>query len=300
MSKIAIITDTDASMPAELAAQYNIQLVPINIHFGQEEFKTGIDIQDVDLFVRIDKEGKLPTTSAPTPGQFAEVYEAALSGGAETVLCYCVSSEISATYQSALTACELFEGRDIEVIDSRTLSMAQGFMALAAAEAAQAGAAKAEVIAHAMSVHDRTHLYAALATLKYLAMSGRVGHLAAGMASLLNIKPILTAKDGKLDMLEKVRTRKKAWRRMIELVVMALDGKSTEKMSLIHVNALTEAQQFLEQLRGHIACPDHVIMADFTAGLSVHAGSGLVGVVAVAAESGGAMGGSIGQFCGRC
>lgn len=282
MSKIAIITDTDSSLPNDLAAQHNIRQVPINIHFGQEEFQTNVNINDDELFARIDRDNKLPTTSAPTPGQFVKAYQDAFDSGADSIICICVSSEISATYKAASTAAETFEGRDIEVVDSRTLSMAQGFIVLAAAEAAQQGTSKEEIIAQALAVGERTHLYAALATLKYLAMSGRVGHLAAGMANLLNIKPILTTKEGKLDMLEKVRTRRKAWQRVVDLTAEALNGKKAERLAIIHVSAPDDAEQFLEHLKSSIACPDRVIMADFTAGLSVHAGAGIIGVVAVA------------------
>ncbi len=282
MLPIAVITDTDSSLPAAVAAQYGIQQVPINIHFGQDTFQAAVDIDDAEAFVRIDRDGKLPTTSAPTPGQFAEAYQAAFDAGAASVLCFCVSAEISGTHNAALTALELLPGRDITVVDSRTLSMGQGFMALAAVEAIRQGASKEAAIAAAESLRGRTHVYAALATLKYLAMSGRVGHLAAGMANLLNIKPILTVRDGKLDMLEKVRTQHKAWKRVIELTVESLQGHPVERMAIIHVNALEKAREFEAQLREHLTCPDNIITADFTAGLSIHSGTGIVGVVAVA------------------
>ncbi|HOT90563.1 MAG TPA: DegV family protein [Anaerolineae bacterium] len=283
MLPIAVITDTDSSLPAAIAAQYDIQQVPINIHFGQETLRAEMDINDAEAFVRIDREGKLPTTSAPTPGQFAIAYQAAFDAGAASVLCFCVSSEISGTYNAALTARDLMPDRDITVVDSRTLSMGQGFMALAAAEAIQQGASKEEAIAVAESLRSRSHVYAALATLKYLAMSGRVGHLAAGMANLLNIKPILTVRNGKLDMLEKVRTQHKAWERVIELTVESLHGRPIERMAIIHVNALEKAREFEAQLRERLTCPDTIITADFTPGLSIHSGTGIVGVVAVAA-----------------
>ncbi len=282
MSKIAVVTDTDSSLPQALAERHGIRQVPINIHFGQEAFRAGFDVHDADVFARIDAENKLPTTSAPTPGQFAEVYTQAFEEGAESVLCFCVSSEISATYKAAVTAAQMFEAQDITVVDSRVLSMAQGFMALAAAEAVQAGAGKEEAIAEALAVRERTCLYAALSTLKYLAMSGRVGHLAAGMANLLNIKPILTAREGKLDMLEKVRTRKKAWARVIDLAAQSLNGRRAERLAIIHVNAPADAEAFVTQLCEHIHCPETRIIAEFTPGLSVHAGTGVTGVVAVA------------------
>lgn len=277
MSKIAIVTDSDASLPLDVAAKYNIRQVPIAVHFGEETFDTTVDITESDLFERIDKEGTLPTTSAPSPGKFAEAYKAAFDEGADSVICFCVSGEISATYAAALNAVDLVDGKDVTVIDTRNLTMGQGFMTLAAAEAAAAGASKEEIIAQAMDVGERAHLYAALSTLKYLAMSGRVGHLAAGMAGMLNIRPILTIENGKLEMLEKIRTRKKSWNRVFELSKEALGDKSIERMAIVHSNAPEDAKEFEGLLREALPCPDEIMVCELTAGLSVHSGAGMVG-----------------------
>ncbi len=286
MTSVAIVTDSDASLPDEVAALYGIRQVPINIHFGDESFRTGVDIDDAQLFERVDREGALPTTSAPAPGQFAAAYQAALDAGHDAVVCLCVSSEVSATYSAAVHACELVPEGTVTVVDTRSISMGQGFMAIEAAKAAGEGASIDEIVARARSVHERSSLYASLETLKYLAMSGRVGHLAAGMASFLNIKPILTLEAGKLDLLEKVRTRKKAWARVIDLAAMSLDGRDVAQLAIVHVTAAEDAQRFREQLCSVISCPADVIIADFTAGLAVHTGPGMVGVVAVAAPAG--------------
>ncbi len=282
MSAISIITDTDASLPADQVSRYGIRQVPILVHFGEETLKTGEEIDDATLFARVDREGVLPTTSAPSPGQFAEAYQAAFDSGAEQVICFCVSGAVSATHGAAIVARDMFPERDITVVDTRTLSMAQGFMVLAAAEAAVAGEPVDKIIAHAEDVGRRTHLYAALSTLKYLAMSGRVGHLTAGMATLLNVRPILTVRDGTLDLLERVRTQKKAWARTIDLISEALDGRPAERMAILHIAVPDEARQFEEQLRASLPCSDEILMAEMTPGLSVHGGAGLVGVVAVA------------------
>ncbi len=281
MPSVAIITDTDASLPAEVAARYGIRQVPIRIHFGQETLKTGEEIDDATLFARVDREGQLPTTSAPSPGQFAEAYEAALAAGAEQIVCFCVSGAVSATHGAAVVARDLFPERDISVVDTRTLTMAQGFMVLAAAEAAQAGASVDEIIARATEVGERTHLYAALSTLKYLAMSGRVGQLTAGMASILNVKPILTVRGGELDLLERVRTQKRAWARVIELTAQAMGDRPAERMAILHIAVPEEARRFEAQVRASLNCPEEILLAEMTPGLSVHAGTGLVGVVAV-------------------
>ncbi|MBN2002425.1 MAG: DegV family protein [Anaerolineae bacterium] len=283
MSKIAIITDTDSSLPDNVAKRYGIRQVPINIYFGEDEFKAGVEIDDSTLFLIINREKTLPTTSAPTPGQFAAAFKEAFDDGAESIACFCVSSEMSATHKSAMAAREVYPDRTIEVIDSRATSMVQGFMSIAAVEAIQNGASLDKAIQHAIAVRDHSHMYAAVATLKYLAMSGRVGHLAAGMGDMLNIKPILTLKDGKLEMLEKVRTRGKAWTRLIELTERVAQNTVIERMAIVHADALNEAREFLELLQRKIICPKDIITTELTPGLSVHAGSGVVGLVFVTA-----------------
>ncbi|MCX6068386.1 MAG: DegV family protein [Chloroflexi bacterium] len=277
MSKTAIITDTDASLPLELAKERNIVQVPIMVQFGDESFRAVYDIDDEQTFARIDKSGKLPTTSAPSPGQFAEAYKAAFDAGCADILCFTVSGEVSATYSAALNAADLFPGKEITVVDTKNLTFAQGFMVLAAAKALDEGKSKDDAIAIALDVGARSHLFAALSTVKYLAMSGRVGTLAAGLANIMNIKPILTMRNGKLDLLERIRTQSKAWQRVVDLTVEAAAGNPIEQMAIVHVHAPEAAKQLEALLRASLPCPKEIRHIALTPGLSVHSGAGLVG-----------------------
>jgi DegV family protein with EDD domain len=281
MPHIAIITDTDSCLPLELARKHNIVQVPILIQFGEESFRDVYEINNDAVFERIDRGGKLPSTAAPSPGQFVEAFNQAFDSGANSVLCLNISSEMSATYASARQASEMLPGKRIEVLDTRNLAMGQGYMALAAVEAVVKGASIEEAVAAAEDVRSRTHLFGALATLKYIAMSGRVSHLAAGMAGLLDIKPVLTIQNGKLELLEKIRTQNKAWNRAIALTAEKAAGHKIEKMAVLNVKAPEAAHQFESLLRTALPCPDEITFADVNPGLSCHTGVGMVAVVFV-------------------
>ncbi len=277
MANVRVMTDSDSSLSLELAAQYGIDIIPITVHFGDETFYTNIDIDDRSLFERIDRTGRLPTTAAPPAFAFSKVYKKAFDEGADSIICICVASKVSATYASALSACDDFPGKKISVIDSEAISMGQGFIAMDAVEHLRLGESHDMVVARASTLHKNLCLYASLSTLKYLAMSGRVGKLTAGMADLLNIRPILTMMDGKLDMLEKVRTRKVAMDRLVELVINSVGAKEIDKLAIVHINNEKDAEELLNRLREKLTVPKEIYITSFTAGLAVHTGSGLVG-----------------------
>jgi DegV family protein with EDD domain len=278
MPHIAIIADTDSSLPLSISEPLGIFQVPILVNFDGESYAAVDEINDAQVFSRIDSSGKLPTTAAPSPGKFAEAFAKAFQAGAESILCFCVSSEVSATYGAALAARDLTPHLDITVIDTHSVSMGFGFMVWEAAEAARNGASKEEIISQAMHVGERTHLFAALSTLKYLAMSGRVSQVAAGFASVLSVKPILTIRNGKLDLLERVRTQSKAFERVIELADRTVNGKQIQRLCILHVNAIESARAFEAQLRQCMTYPPEVLFVELTPGLSIHSGTGLVGV----------------------
>jgi len=281
MSKIRIVTDTNASLPAAIVKKYGIFEVPIHIQFGEESYITGADIDDAKLFELIDARKVLPTTAAPSPAAFQKAFETALAEGVEQVLCVCCSSKVSATYQAALMGAESFPDGAITIVDSLNLCLAEGFQVIAAAETAAKGASMEAVLAAIHSLQARTHVYAALPTLKYLAMGGRMGKLAAGFGETLNIKPILTSKEGKLDLLEKVRTWRKAKQRLIELALESSQGSEVERLALIHVNNEAGAMALYDMIKEVLPISVEPIVTDFTPGLSVHTGSGVIGFVMV-------------------
>jgi len=279
MPKISIITDSDSSLPPEVAQELGIIQVPIMIQFGEQSYATGIDITDDLLFQIINQKKILPTTSAPSPNAFHDAYKAAFAQGADQVICICVSSAISATYQAALSAVEMLPGKDITVVDSLNLTMAQGFITIIAAEKVLQGAKKEDVLKAIEDTKSKVHVYGVLPTLKYLAMGGRMSKLAAGVADTLTIKPILTSRNGKLDLLEKVRTIRKAEDRLVELAAECTQGKKVERIAMIHVNNLPDAQDLFEKIKTKLNINLTPIMAGFSAGLSVHAGDGMIGFV---------------------
>ena len=281
MSKIRIVTDTNASLPTHIVEKYGIIEVPIHIQFGDESYVTGVDIDDAKLFELIDARKVLPTTAAPSPAAFHKAFDRAAAEGAEQVLCICCSSKVSATYQAALMAAESFPDGVITIVDSLNLCLAEGFQVIAAAETVAKDVSMDAVLEAVHSIQARTHVFGALPTLKYLAMGGRMGKLAAGFGETLNIKPILTSKEGKLDLLEKVRTWRKAKQRLIELALESSQGSEVERIGLIHVNNEAGVMALYDMIKEVLPISAEPIVADFTPGLSVHTGSGVIGFVMV-------------------
>ena len=281
MSKIALITDTNSSLPVDISKKYDIVQIPIHIQFGEETYITGETIDDRKLFELIDERKVLPTTAAPSPGAFEAAYRDAFEKGADEVICVCCSSVVSATFTAAKMATEAFPEGKVSVVDSLMLSLAEGFQVLTAAEAIENGASRDEALAMIEGLRGKTHVFAALPTLKYLAMGGRMGKLAAGLADTMEIKPILTMQEGKLDLLEKIRTLRKAKQRLLDLARESTAGSNIIKIGLIHVNNEQAAVDLFESLKEVLPISIEPIIGEFTPGLSVHAGSGVIGFVLV-------------------
>jgi DegV family protein with EDD domain len=284
MPKTIVVTDTNSSLSKSTCDAIGIIQVPIHIMFGDQTYLTGEEIGDEKLFQMIDEQQTLPTTAAPSPNAFEKAFQLAFDRGADQVVCICCSSKVSATYDAAKMAAKEFSGKAIAVIDSLQLTLAEGFQVLRAAELAEEGAELDEIVDAIEELKPRLHVYGALPTLKYLAMGGRMGKMAAGLADTLNIKPILTAKEGKLELLEKVRTWRKARNRLVQLAVEAAKRTTIEQIGMFHVNNVNGTLELYGDLVKTLAVPEEYLLEEFTPGLSVHAGSGVIGYVLVMAK----------------
>jgi DegV family protein with EDD domain len=281
MSKIAFITDTNSSLPIEVAAKYDIVQIPIHIQFGEETYITGVNIDDRKLFDLIDERKILPTTAAPAPSAFEKAFQTAFDNGAEEIICVCCSSQVSATFNAAQIAANEFPGKGISVVDSLQLTLAEGFQVLGAAEAVHNGATREEALAIIDDIRSKTHVFAALPTLKYLAMGGRMGKLAASLGNTMEIKPILTMNEGKLELLEKIRTLRKAKQRLVELAKESAQDKKIKQVGLLHVNNPEGVLSLYEGLKEVLSFESDPLIGDFTPGLSVHSGAGFIGFVLI-------------------
>jgi DegV family protein with EDD domain len=272
---IKIVTDSTADVPQELLERYDIRVVPINILFGTETYQEGIGIDRPTFFRKLEE--VMPTSSQPSPGQFAEVYRELAEQG-HSILSIIITSKHSGTYQSAVLAKSMMPEADIEVFDTLSISIGTGYQVLAAARAAEEGKSMGEIIQMLEGIRSRMHLYLTPSTLKYLQKSGRVGKLAGALASLLNVKPVIKVEDGVLEAFQNVRTRSKAIDRIVELTAEAVGTTEPVKLGIPHAEVPAEAEELRERLERTFNCAEmHVV--DLACSLTVHGGPGIVGLV---------------------
>jgi len=272
---IKIVTDSTADVPTTLLERYDIRVVPINIQFAQETYQEGIDMDRPTFFREL--EVCMPTSSQPSPGQFAEVYEQ-LAGQGHSILTIVITSKHSGTYQSAELAKSMLPDADIEVFDSLSISIGTGYHVLEAARAAEEGKSMGEILQLLEGIRSRMHLYFTPATLKYLQRSGRVGNLAGALLSILSVKPIIKVEDGVLEAFERVRTRGKSLDRLVELTAEAVGTTEPVKLAIIHAEAHDEAEALRARLQENFIC-DEMHVVDLACSLTVHGGPGIIGIV---------------------
>ncbi len=211
MPGVHIVTDSACDLTEQLVKEHNVVVVPLTIRFGAEEFEDRRQLSPAEFWDRCRGKGALPETAAPSPGAFQAAFAQAADEGAESVLCLTISSKVSATYASAVTAADSFSGVPVKVVDTFSLTMGQGLLVIAAAEDAAGGAGVDALVAATQDRIGRTRIYGVIGGLEHLQRGGRIGGARALLGSLLNIKPVIQLKDGEVAEESKQRTRGARW-----------------------------------------------------------------------------------------
>jgi len=279
---IRIVTDSTCDLPPILLERYRIRVAPINIQFGLESFQENVTIGQDEFYQRVAADNAIPTTSQPSLGQFKAVYaEVAAEPDTEAILSLHITSHLSGTYDSAVVAARQMPANPpITVFDSLSGSMGLGFMVLEAAQMAEAGAKMAEIIQRLEVVRERMRIFLSLDNLRFAQMSGRVGMVRALLSSLLNIKPLLTVNQGKLELVGRARSRAQALSGLIESLRQALKEQADRapRLAVIHAQAPEAARQLADLCAEQFHRVPEIINT-LSIGIAVHFGPGTVGIV---------------------
>ncbi|MHB1004114.1 MAG: DegV family protein [Chloroflexota bacterium] len=275
MSGVRIVTDSTANLPDDLVASNRIDVVPLRVLFGNDAYRDGIDLTPDEFYKRLREAPALPHTSQPSAGEFKAVYERLLAEQAAIVSIH-ISGKLSGTVASAQAAQGMLPGADLTVVDTLSASMGLGLIVLRAAVAAREGRSPAEIVALVERLRHQVHLYFVVDTLEYLHKGGRIGGATALLGSLLNVKPILTLRDGQVEPLERVRTKARAIERLIGLVGEEVESGGSLRIAVLHGNAPGEAQALAEQIRGRFH-PATLMSGEVGPTIATHTGPGVVG-----------------------
>jgi DegV family protein with EDD domain len=276
MPGIQIVTDSTGYIPPDLVRKYGIQVAPQVLIWGEETLRDGIDILPDAFYARLKTAKVMPTTSQATVADFLEIFQKAAAQG-KPVLAILLSSKLSGTISSAVQAKELVPQAQVEIVDSYATSMAMGYQVLAAARAAEAGKGFAEVVAVARDAVNKTGVVFVVDTLEFLHRGGRIGGAAKLLGTALNLKPVLELKDGRLEPVEKIRTKTKAVSRMLDIVEERVKGRPNLRLATIHAAARDEAQALLDEAVARLK-PVEAFVVEASPVVGTHAGPGTVGL----------------------
>jgi DegV family protein with EDD domain len=266
----AVVTDSTADLPEEWRRQYDIEVVPLKVLFGKETFRDRVDISDEEFFKRLESSTALPTTSAPSPGDFAEVYQR-LSRDHDGCISIHIGAQLSATAEAARVGASSVEGFPVNVVDSQTVSMPIAFLCRIAAESATLAEATAAVEQRI----PKCRVLALLDTLRYLEMGGRLSRAQAMIGTMLDLKPLLLVADREIKPVERVRTRSRAIPRMVDFFKNELP---VEHIAVMHAEAGDEAERIAGEIRSDF--PDReVTVGQIGCVLGTHTGPKALGIV---------------------
>ena len=273
---IKVVSDSSCYLPPAVIEQFDIRVVPLNVHFGEDRvYQEGVNLSQDEFYAMLAEAPELPTTSQPSPGQFREVF-AELTQAGHGVLCIVLSSKLSGTYQSALDARHMLPDTNIVVIDSYFVAAALGLMAVTAAEMAAQGRSMDEIAARVEQMRRDMKLYFVVDTLEYLQKGGRIGAAAAFLGTLLKVKPILTLDEGIVKPLDKVRSKRKAIQRLLaELESHVSPGQPVQAI-VMHAQVPDEVCELESEVRRRFNC-QRTIFGEVGPVVGTHVGPGVLG-----------------------
>lgn len=280
MNKVMVVTDSTSTIPAEMLSGNPIQVLPLQVIWDHKVFKDGIDIHPKEFYERLAVDKNMPSTSQTTPEEFKVAYERLLNDGFD-ILSIHISSKLSGTMDSAIQAKREFPGARIELVDSLSTSMALGFQVLSAARMAAIGASLSECTSVAVEATKHTGVYFALNTLEFLHRGGRIGGAAAFLGTMLNLKPLLELRDGRIEAVERVRTFNKTVDRLLDLVEAKLKNeKGPIRLAVIHANEAEKAEKLLHRASHRFSktVVTDAVITPVSPVLGTHTGPGALGL----------------------
>jgi DegV family protein with EDD domain len=280
MQKVAVVTDSACSLPEDLLAEFNIHTVAYYIHRGREVLRDLVTIKRDEFISWLPTASSLPTTASPGPGDYFEMYRSLVENGVHEIISIHMTSRGSGAYQAATVAQSMLAESDpdvkIEVVDTRNVSLCQGWIALEAARAALDGASLDAIRSQVAGMIPVTRMVQTADTLKYLYMGGRIGLAKRLVGGLLNIKPLIGMKDGVIVALGQARSRLGAYREMAEMVSDAV-GQGRAKVAYVHAGAQEEAQKIRQLVEDKVDVVESFV-AELSPALAVHTGPGTAGL----------------------
>ncbi len=276
---IKIVTDSTAYLPQSIVEKNDLRVVPLCVHFGDRTYREGVDLSHDEFYTRLKEAPVLPTTSQPSAGEFHQVFSELVAQGHEIVT-LTISSRLSGTWNSAMAAKEMIPDARISVVDSLSTSVGLMLMIEAAVNARNAGASREEIVQQVEEIKKKMNVFFVVDTLEYLAKGGRIGNAKAFLGTLLKVKPILFLKDGAIEPLEQVRSKRKAQARMVDLVVECMGGDGKEAhIALVDALVPEESTVLAKEIHERLGC-EPPIMTQLGPVIGTHTGPGVVGVAA--------------------
>ncbi|HEY3345354.1 MAG TPA: DegV family protein [Anaerolineaceae bacterium] len=282
MHKVAVVIDSTANIPQSLLDQYHIHVLPQTLVWDNVTYRDGIDISPDQFYERLSTSRTIPTTSQVTPAQFLAVYENLFSQGYD-VFTLVISAHLSGTLQSAIQARAQSPAGRVTVVDSYTTSMTLGYQAIQVARAAEQGATLAECEDMAMRLRTHGGILFVVDTLKYLHLGGRIGGGARFLGTALDLKPILELTGGRIEAIERVRSKTKAIDRLLAIAELRIAGRTPLHLATLHAKAYNEAAELLERAKERFH-PIESYVTEVSPVVGVHAGPGVVGLAFLAGD----------------